>query len=190
MDHTTLVTTRTPGVVDFGIQSHNKYGETRGQIIWNIFNCIIDATDPIDVQAPYLLSDVRVDHSNIFGESWPGQGNLNVIPAFVNPDQGDYHLQSQAGHWDCLRSEWVIDPATSPCIDAGSQADPIGHEAFPNGGIVNMGVYAATAQASRSYFDGPVCDTIVAGDINGDCLVNFRDFALMAGHWAEDNTSH
>lgn len=188
LDHTTIVTTRTPGVVDFGIQSHNKYGETRGQIIWNIVNSIIDATDPIDVQVPYLESDVTIDHSDVFGEFWPGPGNINVAPAFVDPDHSDYHLQSQAGHWDAMTGDWMADQATSPCIDAGCQADPIGHEPFPNGGIVNMGFYAGTAQASRSYFNGPVCETIVAGDINGDCLVDFKDFALMAGHWAEDNS--
>ncbi|NQV33000.1 MAG: hypothetical protein HQ515_09915 [Phycisphaeraceae bacterium] len=188
MDHTTIVTTRTPGVIDFGIQSHNKRGETRGAILWHVFNCIIDATDPINVQAPYLESDVRVDHSDLFSEPWPGPGNINAAPDFVDPDNGDYHLTSQAGHWSQLTGAWMVDQITSACIDAGSQADPLGHEAFPNGGIVNMGFYAATPQASRSYFDAPVCETIVAGDINGDCLVNFKDFALMALHWAEDNT--
>ena len=29
------------------------------------------------------------------------------------------------------------------------------------------------------------CETIVAGDINGDCKVDFKDFALMAFHWLE-----
>jgi hypothetical protein len=28
---------------------------------------------------------------------------------------------------------------------------------------------------------------LVAGDINGDCNVNFKDFAIMAAYWLEDN---
>jgi len=32
-----------------------------------------------------------------------------------------------------------------------------------------------------------VCETVVAGDINGDCVVDFKDLALLAGHWAEDH---
>lgn len=40
--------------------------------------------------------------------------------------------------------------------------------------------YGSTSEASQSYFGEPVCETIVAGDINGDCKVNFEDFTLMA----------
>jgi hypothetical protein len=51
-----------------------------------------------------------------------------------------------------------------------------------------MGAYGGTSEASKSYFGEPVCETIVAGDINGDCQVNIADFAIMAMHWLEDNT--
>ena len=44
------------------------------------------------------------------------------------------------------------------------------------------------AEASKSYFGRPPCETIVAGDINGDCEIDFEDFRLMALHWCEDNT--
>jgi len=64
---------------------------------------------------------------------------------------------------------------------------PIGPEPFPNGGIINMGVYGGTAEASKSYFGEPLCEVIVAGDINGDCEVNFLDFHLMALHWMEEH---
>jgi hypothetical protein len=40
-------------------------------------------------------------------------------------------------------------------------------------------------QASKSYFGEPPCQTIVAGDINGDCEVNFKDFAIMGSHWLD-----
>ncbi len=183
MDRTTVVTTRTPGVVDHGIQSHEKYGYTTGAIIWHVTNSIIDATDPIDTEFPYLDSDVHVSHSNVFGESWPGTGNINADPLFVDPSSGNYRLKSQAGHWSSLDRAWIADEVTSPCIDAGDPASPIGDEPFPNGGLVNMGFYAATAEASKSWFDKPVCETVVAGDINGDCVVDVRDFALMSLHW-------
>ncbi|HUS73394.1 MAG TPA: hypothetical protein VMY06_10040, partial [Sedimentisphaerales bacterium] len=70
--------------------------------------------------------------------------------------------------------------------DAGNPMSPIGNEPFPNGGRVNVGAYGGTAESGKSYFGEPVCETIVAGDINGDCIVNFKDLAFMAFHWLED----
>ena len=63
---------------------------------------------------------------------------------------------------------------------------PIGFEPFPNGGFVNMGAYGGMAGASKTYFGKPVCETIVAGDINGDGQVNMADLEIMAFHWTDD----
>ena len=99
--------------------------------------------------------------------------------------EGDYHLKSQAGRWNPNSQRWIQDEVTSPCIDAGDPNSLIGHEPFPNDGIINMGAYGGTIEASKSYFGWPVCETIIAGDINGDCKVDFKDFAIMAAHWLE-----
>ncbi len=114
-------------------------------------------------------------------------GNIDLDPLFVDPNASDYHLKSQAGRWEPATQAWIIDEVTSPCIDAGDPLSPIGHEPFPNGGRINMGAYGGTAEASKSYFGEPVCETIVAGDINGDCRVDLADFAIMALHWLEDH---
>ncbi|MHC4426156.1 MAG: right-handed parallel beta-helix repeat-containing protein [Planctomycetota bacterium] len=171
-------------------------------------NCIFwGSEDQIFVHEPADLL-MFVDYSDIQG-GWPGEGNIDADPCFAEPGywadandlniaaepndpnaiwvDGDYHLKSQAGRWDPKSGTWVQDDVTSPCIDAGDPNSPIGQEPFPNGGVVNMGAYGGTAQASKSYFGGPPCDTITAGDINGDCKVDFSDFAIMALHWLEDN---
>jgi hypothetical protein len=146
---------------------------------------------------------VCLEHGGVV--EW-GLGNIDVDPCFaasghweLDPNNpfadlynrfiwidGDYHLKSQAGRWDPNSQAWVRDDVTSPCIDAGDPMSPIGHEPFPNGGIINMGAYGGTAEASKSYFGEPVCETIVAGDINGDCKVDWADFTLLALHWLED----
>jgi len=129
-----------------------------------------------------------------------GEGNIDSDPCFADlghrddngtPEEswddfyisGDYHLKSQAGRWDPNTQTWIIDEVTSLCIDAGDPMTPIGPEPFPNGGIINMGAYGGTTEASKSYFGKPSCEIIVAGDINGDCAVDFKDFVLMALHW-------
>jgi len=148
-----------------------------------ISNCILWANE----EAAIAYGDPLVSYSNI-GGGWPGQGNIDTDPCFADTESADYHLKSQAGRYDPNTGTWVIDDVMSPCIDAGDAMSPIGPEPFPNGGIVNMGAYGGTAEASKSYFNKPSCETIMAGDINGDCEINFEDFRLMALHWCQDNS--
>ena len=128
-------------------------------------------------------TDVDIDQYGIL--DW-GAGNRDVEPLFAEPNSNDCHLKSQAGRYDPSLGSWTLDDATSPCIDAGNPASPIMYEQFPNGGRINMGAYGGTAEASKSYFGKPNCETIVAADINGDCVVDFTDFAIMASHWLEE----
>ena len=132
-------------------------------------------------------STIAVTYSDIHN-GWPGVGNIDADPLFADPNNGDYHLESQAGRWEPDSQSWVQDDVTSPCIDTGDPVSPIGLEPFPNGGLINMGAYGSTARASKSYFGGPVCEIIVAGDVNGDCKVNFLDFRFMALNWLKDNS--
>ena len=120
----------------------------------------------------------------------PGYWDPNGTLADANDDffvPGDYHIKSEGRRYDPTTQSWIYDDITSPCIDAGNPMFPIGLEPFPNGGIINMGAYGGTTEASKSYFGKPPCETIVAGDFNGDCVVNFLDFRLMALLWCEDN---
>lgn len=151
----------------------------------NMYNCIIrDGGNEIWNSNESLIT---ITYSNICG-GWAGEGNIDADPCFADREKSDYHLKSQAGRWDAKEGRWVMDDATSPCIDAGDPMTPISHEPFPNGGIVNMGAYGGTAEASKSYFGEPLCETIITGDINGDCIVDFKDFALMSLHWLADNS--
>ncbi|MBC8218709.1 MAG: hypothetical protein H8E73_09615 [Planctomycetes bacterium] len=130
----------------------------------------------------------------------PGYGNIDADPCFVNPGYwdpngtpedanddfyvaGDCHLRSQAGRWNPVSQTWVNDDVTSACIDAANPDSPLDQEPFPNGGRANIGAYGTTTRASKSYFGNPPCETIVAGDVNGDCIIDARDFALLAGNW-------
>jgi hypothetical protein len=115
-----------------------------------------------------------------------GAGNIDADPCFSDPNNDDFHLKSQAGRWDPNSQIWVQDDVTSPCIDTGDPMSPIGRELFPNGGFINMGAYGGTLKASKSYFGEPLCETIVAGDINGDCQVNQADLEIMAMHWTDE----
>ena len=96
-----------------------------------------------------ISTSITVTYSNVKG-GFPGEGNLGIEPLFADPENGDYHLKSQAGRWDPASESWVIDDTSSPCIDAGDPNDSIGLERFPNGGRINMGAYGGTSEASLS----------------------------------------
>jgi parallel beta-helix repeat protein len=90
-----------------------------------------------------------VTYSDVQG-GFIGEGNIDADPLFADSDNGDYHLKSQAGRWNPISQSWIQDDVTSPCIDAGDPTSPIGLEPSPNGGIINMGVYGRTIEASKS----------------------------------------
>jgi len=177
--------------------------EVRNSILWGNF---ADLGKEIALRIWWEPNEISIAYSNIEGGlsaiyvedcivDW-GQSNIDADPCFADPgywDTGevwvqgsDYHLKSQAGRYDLNSDTWVIDDVTSLCIDAGDPMSPIGPEPFPNGGIINMGAYGGTGEASKSYFGQPPCETIMAGDVNGDCEINFEDFRLMALHWCEN----
>jgi len=139
----------------------------------------------------------------------PATGSINLYsdPCFVDPGRwvdandpnmlvdpsdpnalwvdGDYHLKSQAWRWDLHSSRWTYDSVTSPCIDAGDPAAPLGEEPLtipedPDNTHgrnlrINMGVYGGTAQASI-----PPHDWAIRADYSNDGTVNITDFACWS----------
>lgn len=71
-------------------------------------------------------------------------------PSFIDPDYGDFHLQSEVGRYVPSVDSFVNDPITSWAIDAAGPADPYNLEPAPNGARANTGRYGNTAEASKS----------------------------------------
>lgn len=143
-------------------------------------------------------------------ESYKGEGNIDIDPCFADPESRDYHLKSEAGRWDPEGESWVIDDVNSACIDAGDPDSDWMAEFWPRGEHINMGAFGGTSQASMSSSTaGQGCDlnnddvvdakdlimlmdtwltedALLVEDINRDGVVNFCDFAVLAGDWIEE----
>jgi hypothetical protein len=106
---------------------------------------------------------------------WPGEGNINEDPMFINPTSYPYNfrLKSGTGEWD-----------TSKCINAGDPFADYSLEPAPNGARINMGGYGGTDQASSSDILRPV-----PADADADLEVNLVDFAILANNWGLEGTS-
>jgi hypothetical protein len=99
-------------------------------ILWFDFIAEIANADPGSVPV--------VTHSDVYG-GYPGEGNIDADPRFVDPDNGNYRLGPD-----------------SPCIDAGTNAAPglpaydlEGDDRIVDGdgdgtAIVDMGAYEAS----------------------------------------------
>ena len=149
-----------------------------------------------------IRGDCTVRYNSVEG-GWAGDGNIDADPCFaaagywghiddpnihVEPNDpnaawvdGDYHLKSQYGRWDPNGKMWVIDEATSLCIDGADPNLDWSAELWPHGERVNLGVYGGTAQACMSPNDvGNVADM----DLDG--FVYRTDLPLLLGAWLSD----
>jgi hypothetical protein len=159
----------------------------------SLANCIIWANSP-GSEGDEIIGTASITYSDVQG-GWSGDGNIDSNPCFAEPGywdasgttddtdddswvDGDYHLKSQAGRWDPNSQTWVYDDVTSPCIDAGNPQDPVGRELFPNGMIVNIGIYGGTPQASMS-----LCPLGDPADCSNDGIVDANDLLMLGEHW-------
>jgi cyclophilin family peptidyl-prolyl cis-trans isomerase len=56
------------------------------------------------------------------------------------------------------------------------------------GGMSDVPVTAIKISSAAIIVTGPACETKLAGDIDGDCKVSFKDLALLTGNWAQCNS--
>jgi len=177
-------------------------GSTTGSA--TLINCIVRAN-----AADEIFGSATASYSNVEG-GIAGEGNIDVDPLFADPENGDFHVKSEAGRWDPSSQTWVKDAVTSPCVDTGDPASDWTAELWPHGRRVNMGAFSGTAQASMSlssegnaadcdnddFVDARdlliLCenwlteDLPTAADINRDGVVDFRDYAELAGFWLHE----
>jgi len=99
---------------------------TSGGGIWSldssptVLNTILWGDKPEEIVGSAIIT-----YSDVQG-GWPGEGNIDADPLFVDPDNDDYHLQPG-----------------SPCIDAGTPdgAPPDDIEGNPRDEFPDMGAY-------------------------------------------------
>ena len=107
-----------------------------------------------DFNSFFVEGEAMVENENATLSEWQAASlqdlnSLNVDPGFVDPDNGDFHLMSEAGHYtnDGILTNAM---ATSLLIDAGATTAPFANESLPNGSRANIGRYGNTAEASFS----------------------------------------
>ncbi|MEQ8850765.1 MAG: choice-of-anchor Q domain-containing protein [Phycisphaerales bacterium] len=97
-------------------------------------------------------------HSNIEA-GWPGAGNIDVDPDFVNPATDDYRIRPGD---PCIDAGLALSPAITGDFDIDGRDRIIGP-------APDIGAHEAPCR----------------GDANEDGAVNFDDLNLLLDHWGD-----
>lgn len=120
--------------------------------ICKIENCIFWENGSSDFELSpdgQIASSLEVNYT-LSQENFPGTSNISSDPLFVDPINNDFHVKSNAGHFDIGTLNYIFDTQTSPAIDAGNPLSNYSLEPQYNGDRINLGVYGNTSEASKS----------------------------------------
>ncbi len=150
-----------------------------------VTNCILWGDSPNEISGGASLT---VTYTDVQG-GWPGTGNIDTDPLFVDPADGDFRLSAGSPAIDA-GNNWGVPQDTTDLDGDGDtreltpwdldgnprfNADPADFD--PGCGVpvvVDMGAY-------EFQFD-PV-DEVFLGDIDGDGIVGIVDFLSLLANW-------
>ncbi len=116
--------------------------------------------------------DTTVSYSDVRG-GWPGEGNIEAYPKFVDPDNGDYRLAPgspciDAGDNDAVPKDITTDLDGNPRFVDDPKAKDTGDGDRP---IVDIGAYEFQVVSPSPW------------DLNGDGVVDGADLIVLLGAW-------
>jgi hypothetical protein len=167
-----------------------------------LMNCIVWGNSPIQID-DVSGSVTTVSYSNVEG-GFPGTGNIDADPLFVDPDNGDYRLAGGSPS---------IDAADNAAVPGGVTTDLDGNPRFiedlcrEDTGLgnppVDMGAYERQVASCDLDGDGVVgvtdfldvlafwgpcpdpCPPSCPADFDGDCEVGVNDFLKLLATWTQ-----
>ncbi len=152
-----------------------------------------------DQQSPAIWGNIVVWQDNFFGD-WDiyaadiSEPNDPVEFAIttnessqMNPDIDNYIVVWQDyrnNNWDIFGYNLTTQKEFQITVDSHDQTDP----AISGNVVVWQDNRHGNSEIYAIVLDGPEvarCTYRIAGDVNGDCKIDFEDFAIMASHWLE-----
>ncbi len=119
------------------------------------YNCYSRKNGALIADKPYQTggNDLYNDLPTWGRASGSEQHSMTLEPAFHSEVNGDFHPRSTRGRFTL--TGWANDSTNSPLIDAGHPARAATNEPAPNGGLINIGAYGGTPEASMTQTNPP-----------------------------------
>ena len=167
-----------------------------------VTNCVLWGDTPNEIFG--FFDDIAITFSDVeFSGGWPGTGNINTDPLFVDPDNDDYHLSPGSP---------CIDAADNTAVQKGIDTDLDGNPRFVDDPdtkdtgfgdppIADMGAYEFQALNCPWDLDGNgtvgatdllsllvtwgVCAPCIdcPADFDGNCTVGATDLLALLVNW-------
>ncbi len=129
----------------------------------HVSNCIMWGDTPDEIHAG--IRPPLIKYSDVQG-GWPGLGNIDTDPLFVDPNGPDNILGTEDDNLHLL--------TYSPCIDGGD----------PTGDYTDQTDMDGQERVLYDNVDIGADEVFpIAGDIDQDGDVDFKDYAYFCGHW-------
>ncbi len=153
IDHSTIIGISNTVAASF------KANATGPIIDFRITNSILQGVDP--VRSDFAPTNFTIGYCAL-GEAWPGVGNLNVNPLFINEAGKDFHLR-----------------AASAAINAGNPASPLD----PDGTRADLGFFPFLAGTNTLIAAGSIWKYLDNGSDQAAAwrAPSFDDSAWLAG---------
>jgi len=200
---TTIDVPGTSSMQPYGIDGNNVVGYSWDGNNWNgfIYNMIAETYTSLSKPGVEHLYPTGISGGNITGRykesglGWRGfiyNMETQTYTTINAPGASDTIARGIdgnliVGHYDGSRSFLynMTDKIWTSLYDPNG-SDNIFPENIGNSKIIfNIGQYGSVYTMSGDPPVVPECFAPVLGDLNGDCKVDFVDFAIMASHWLE-----
>ncbi|MCA9444238.1 MAG: right-handed parallel beta-helix repeat-containing protein, partial [Candidatus Omnitrophica bacterium] len=168
----------------------------------NVVNSIIRGNLPSNLFAENDGGEILVTYSNIQG-GWPGEGNIDADPLFMDSENGDFRLQENSPCIDTASTEGPLTdidgnprPIDLPGVGrdgTGDEFDMGPYERVPSGSPIPTSTFTSTVTPTPTFTLTPTVTptptlTLTPSptyptDINQDGVVNAEDLVILLEDW-------
>lgn len=143
-------------------------------------NCIIRDNNGNQIAGEF--EELSVTYSNIEG-SWPGTGNIDANPLFIDAARKNFNLQTGSPCIDA--ADTTVFSGHLDTIDLNNNPRAVNDHLSPDSGLTLAIPFAGNSAADMGAYEYQPCILTLKGDLNCDEQVNMLDLIILVNNWLQ-----